>query len=493
MLAQQAAELCLDLERRLDPGLSAEVATVRASCRGPLVVAVAGRVNAGKSTLINALIGRRAAPTDARECTRLVTIFRYGEINGVDVIAGDGRSWSVPLDDRGQVPAAFPVPATDVSRVEVTLRNPLLQDLTVVDTPGLASAHGVNSQRTQEFLGLEQVDPASVAAAGQAAATLFVFTQAFRADDRETVRAFRALSARLGGSPLNSLGVLNKADLLADDPTLEQARRLAADQAVALRRDLAAVLPVVGLLGETVEAGRFTEAHAAALNQIAALSGGQLLSLLASADRFCRIDVPVLEADRAQLLERLDLFGVQTALRCIGEGRRGAAALRDVLLAASGFPAVRDLVDRAFRERADALQAGAALSRLSQLAAATSDRAAAQLIGGEVERLQLDPAAHVLAEIDTAAAVASGMVVLPAEMEEEVLRLYNGTSASARLGLPETVTGVALAEASVRAANRWRGFAAVEASPGQARVAMTVHRSYVLLHRQLSGAPASRR
>ena len=40
------------------------------AARGPLRVAIAGRVKAGKSTLLNALVGERLAPTDAGECTR---------------------------------------------------------------------------------------------------------------------------------------------------------------------------------------------------------------------------------------------------------------------------------------------------------------------------------------------------------------------------------------------------------------------------------------
>ena len=44
----------------------------------PLRVAIAGRVKAGKSTLLNALIGERLAATDAGECTRIVTWYRHG-------------------------------------------------------------------------------------------------------------------------------------------------------------------------------------------------------------------------------------------------------------------------------------------------------------------------------------------------------------------------------------------------------------------------------
>jgi len=39
----------------------------------PLRVAIAGKVKAGKSTLLNALVGEEIAPTDAGECTRVVT------------------------------------------------------------------------------------------------------------------------------------------------------------------------------------------------------------------------------------------------------------------------------------------------------------------------------------------------------------------------------------------------------------------------------------
>src|SRR5881392_1203125 len=44
----------------------------------PLRIAVAGMVKAGKSTLLNAMIGEEIAPTDTGECTRIVTWYRYG-------------------------------------------------------------------------------------------------------------------------------------------------------------------------------------------------------------------------------------------------------------------------------------------------------------------------------------------------------------------------------------------------------------------------------
>src|SRR5512138_3921251 len=59
-------------------GHDARLATLRARLDEPLRVAIAGRVKSGKSTLLNALVGERLAPTDEGECTRIVTWYRDG-------------------------------------------------------------------------------------------------------------------------------------------------------------------------------------------------------------------------------------------------------------------------------------------------------------------------------------------------------------------------------------------------------------------------------
>ena len=53
-------------------------------------MAIAGRVKAGKSTLLNALVGERLAPTDAGECTRIVTWYRKGPSYAVSAQLLDG-------------------------------------------------------------------------------------------------------------------------------------------------------------------------------------------------------------------------------------------------------------------------------------------------------------------------------------------------------------------------------------------------------------------
>ena len=56
----------------------------------PLRVAIAGKVKAGKSTLLNALVGERLAPTDTGECTKIVTWYRDGHTYQVLLHPRDG-------------------------------------------------------------------------------------------------------------------------------------------------------------------------------------------------------------------------------------------------------------------------------------------------------------------------------------------------------------------------------------------------------------------
>ena len=61
------------------PDVVASLTGIVERLQGPIRLAIAGKVKAGKSTLLNALIGEELAPTDAGECTRIVTWYRRVE------------------------------------------------------------------------------------------------------------------------------------------------------------------------------------------------------------------------------------------------------------------------------------------------------------------------------------------------------------------------------------------------------------------------------
>ena len=72
----------------------------------PIRIALAGTLKAGKSTLVNALVGEDIAPTDATEATRIVTWFRNGPTPKVTANHRGGRRSNVPMTRDPQRPGA---------------------------------------------------------------------------------------------------------------------------------------------------------------------------------------------------------------------------------------------------------------------------------------------------------------------------------------------------------------------------------------------------
>ncbi|MGK5681511.1 dynamin family protein [Actinoplanes sp. URMC 104] len=492
-LSTGVATLCDDLAVRLGPEAAGQVRQIHDRLGEPLRVAIAGRLKAGKSTLVNALIGRRVAPTAVGECTRVVTRFRYGPADRVDVVCRDGERRSLPLDDDGMIPQRLGVPANRIAYVQVTLTSEKLRDLTVVDTPGLASTDTVVSARAEQAVGVSaapfdaDIDADSAGEVAAAEAVVYVFTQAVRADDLHALEAFRDASARLATSPINALGVLGKIDTLvggAGDPW-PVAAPLAGQQAELLARTVSDVVPVVGLLAETGEAGRLTGADRDAMQRLAGLGAAELKLLLASVDLFRSRPAPVGAEQRERLLQLLDLYGIGFALAHLSaEPGLSTGELVRRLVAASGFPRLQNTLQETFRWRADAIKAGWALARLERLAGHTRDETDRERLRDAVERLLRDPAYHRLRLLDAAQRVATGVVPLPVEWEQELTRLATSEDPRWILRLPDAGADE-LTRAAMAAANRWRVYAVAGAGPAQSRIAQVAHRGFHLLAQQV--------
>ncbi|WP_394614837.1 dynamin family protein [Lentzea sp. JNUCC 0626] len=482
-LCAAVANLCAALQPQVSPQTAAGFQEVLRRLHAPLQVAVAGRIKSGKSTLVNALIGRRVAPTDVGECTRLVTRYQYGTVDRIEVVLRDGRRQVLPFDAHGMIPASLGVQG--VSHIEAYLTNAVLRDITVIDTPGLGSLDADSVARTEELL-----DPVSRNAVAGAEAVLYVVTQGVRADDHSTLAAFTAATASREAGPVNAIAALNKVDNVAPE-TVEgsegdmwrAAQILAAKQAALLKPRVADVLPVISLLAESAETGEFTSADAEALRALAALDADTRTMMLMSGDLFTSWDCDVAAGVRSRLLEKLDLYGIGRAVEALdADPSMTAGALRRVLFDASGFAAVRGRLDAVFRARADGIKAAAALASITSLAAA--DAGERQRVHDAIEVLLARPEAHQLRLLEALTLVSSGTVELAADLTEEVLRIGSTRDFAAQLGLSGRPVAELVAYALERA-GWWRSFASFGATPAQARVAHVVHRAYFLMWQQL--------
>ena len=154
----------LDAVLRLEPRVSCrdELGEERQRLkRGRVNVVVVGAFKRGKSTLLNALVGRPILPMGVVPVTALVTLIRSGPTERATVHYLDGRTEEVPVDGLKPYVSETENPENrlGVERVEVEL--PELQELgriTLADTPGSGSVFQHNTDTLREWLG--QIDAA---------------------------------------------------------------------------------------------------------------------------------------------------------------------------------------------------------------------------------------------------------------------------------------------------------------------------------------------
>lgn len=121
-------------------------------------LAVIGKAKRGKSTLINALLGRRddlVAPIDRLPASSAITRFSWSERESATVVHRDGRRQAIAYEQVRQYATeeANPGNAKGVDLIEVTGPFPGLErDLVLVDTPGAGSLHEYHDALLHGFI-----------------------------------------------------------------------------------------------------------------------------------------------------------------------------------------------------------------------------------------------------------------------------------------------------------------------------------------------------
>lgn len=449
----------------------------------PLRVAIAGRLKAGKSTLLNALIGERLAATDAGECTRVVTwyvkgpaerawVYPFGE--GPRQIGMDRSGDRTVLDLGGLV-------ADDLERILIEVRSARLERLTLIDTPGIGSLSTEVSARTVEALS------ASAGNAPEADAVLYLMRH-LHASDVSFLEAFHDHHF-LGVTPVNAIGLLSRADEVGGGRTdaIDIANRIAAEYRSdgRVRGLVQTVLPVAGLMAEAGTGLR--EQDHAALRAIA----GAGEDLLLTADRFAADDprAPVSPDVRRDLLAAMGLTGVRLSVALIRTGLvRDTAELARELRRRSGLEEVRTALLKQFAERGDLLKAQAALHTVERLLeeypVADAERLRAQAEG-------VLAGAHELTELRLLNDLRTGAVQLPDDVRAEAEQHLGqaGGDARSRLGLPPAASDEEVRALALAALRSWtRRSESPLAGPAEHRVAAVLRRTAEGL---LAGLPAT--
>ncbi|MFC9559782.1 dynamin family protein [Agromyces sp. NPDC056965] len=438
-----------------DPAARTVIDELERRLHEPLRLAVAGMVKAGKSTLLNALLGEQIAPTDAGECTRVVTWYRYSATPTVTLHPKEGEPRRLPVRrDQGRLMLDLGgIPAEQVGWIDVGWPLIGLKSMILIDTPGIASLSVDTSARARSFLTPED-------APSSADAVVYLMRH-LHASDIKFLEAFRDTAAG-AAQTICAVGVLSRSDEIGSgriDSLLSAgkvARRYELDGELASL--VLGVIPVAGLVAEGARTLR--ESEYTAFRELAGLERTDRERLLVSADRFTReSDVTGLStSERRHLLGRFGLFGVRLATALIRGGVESSSDLSEQLVAQSGLIELRQFVRDQFRTRASTLKVRGVLLGLDRLIRERPRERVDEIRGG-IERITVG--AHALRELSLLAVARSEGLPLAAQDAADAQTIIgaDGTPAHVRLGAAEGTDDEALRERVGALLTHWRRLA----------------------------------
>ena len=238
---------------------------LRRKLQQPCVLAVGGKVKAGKSSFINALLGKELAKVGELETTATINMFRhiseagsgYTDERPVKVVWESGNeTWETIsfMDSLQGNDEATLRRAEGISHLEFFEDHDLLKALTLVDTPGTDAVVGEDGMAHQQvadrFFNLRQkhADQTESSMAG-ADAIIYLVGAVAGAQGKKFLEDFRLVAS--DASATNAMGVLAKVDI--DEELLQKRQRQAESVADSLRDSLYTVIPVSAGMHEAIK------------------------------------------------------------------------------------------------------------------------------------------------------------------------------------------------------------------------------------------------
>ncbi|WP_158630262.1 dynamin family protein [Glycomyces terrestris] len=495
--SQTVFDECLNLTRGLPhlAGLHGELAAARERLGRPLRVAIAGQASRGKSTLVNAMIGRDELAVGRAETTAVVTELSYADRPAVTVRYEDGSVARGRPEDLHRLTVRGgdgERPAPGVARVEYGVPSEFLKSFRLLDTPGLASVYEEDGSATEEALGLRSHRD-SESALRAADALVFLIDSEVHEEDFALVERF---AEKTPGkvTPVYAIGVYAKCDLhwRASDPEADPLERMmrasgGRQPGPQLSRYFFVTLPVAAVAAHG--AARLTPGMLATLRALSRTDPAELASRLRSGRRFVDGADGAGETtaeDRLALFEALQAWGVYRACRHLAKHpEAGGDELRAHLRSISGVDTLNERLSQHFGNRAAFIKLHSGLHRVRRSAAAAkpgADRAELAVLALVERKLNsLEYEDSSLDELNALAAFYAGVTGFTDEEREEILRVTgeHGTRCEQRLGQEEGTPLRALEAHAVARVAHWARRSEGGSLPGRSRyVARIIRDSY---------------
>ena len=366
-ILRQAAQRLREVELPVESGERLE--ELAKQVHQPCVVAVVGRVKVGKSTFVNALLGEDLAKVGTAETTATINYFTYGNPNPNLPVRCHWRGGKVTDESRAFLDGLQGNDletlrqADGIDHLEYFLPNPVLKQITLVDTPGTGAVVEEHQDRTAEFMQLNNQlrnrhDRETRRLGDTADAVIYLVGQVAKVTDKAFLQEFAQTT---GGesSALNAVGILSKIELQPE--VLARRYELSAKIASQLQDTLNTVIPVAA--GVRRELDRLLEDDRAGLRRMMSalrrIPPDTLEMLLDSQEFFCDFDFPdspVGLAERRELLGDMKWGVFATIARVAADPSLDLDGVVERLEEATGFGPLWEILNKHFIERGHVLR-----------------------------------------------------------------------------------------------------------------------------------------
>ena len=116
-----------------------------------------GQFSAGKSKMLNRIIGREVLPTKSIETTAFLTYIKYGVEDKAELCYVDGAKETIPFDDIKRLDYKNTKESKPIAALNIYLNLEVLKSgLILVDTPGVNTLISDHVKMTTELLDQSQ-------------------------------------------------------------------------------------------------------------------------------------------------------------------------------------------------------------------------------------------------------------------------------------------------------------------------------------------------